>query len=159
MFRHSILLAAALLSAAIPASATEQSAPVLTIALPGGEKQVDLTMAELMAMPTSTITTVTPWHDGEQTFEGVALSDLMETVGTSAEIMRVLALNGYETELPFSDLAEHDPILAYHLNGKPMSVPEKGPLFIIYGFDDKPELSSELYYARAAWQVRSMVIE
>jgi hypothetical protein len=165
MFRHSALLVAALMAATFPSGATEPQsvaagAPILTITFPSGEKPaVDLTMADLMAMPASTVTTVTPWHDGEQTFEGVALADLMETVDASAATMRVQALNGYETELPFSDLAEHDPILAYHLNGKPMSVPEKGPLFIIYGFDDKPELGSELYYGRAAWQVRSLIIE
>jgi hypothetical protein len=163
MLRHSLLLAAALFSVAIPAHATESqdaTAPVLTIQFPdGGKPSVDLTMPELMAMPISTITTTTPWHDGEQTFEGVALSQLMETVGASAELLRVQALNGYETEVPFSDFVEHGPILAFRLNGKEMSVSEKGPLFIVYGFDDKPELNSELFFSRAAWQVRSMSVE
>jgi hypothetical protein len=163
MLRHSLLLAAALLSAAHPGRATEQpqaNAAVLTISFPdAGKPDLDLTMADLMAMPVSSITTTTPWHDGEQRFEGVALSHLMETVGASAQTLRVEALNEYVTELPFSDFADHGPILAYRLNGKEMSVSQKGPLFIIYGFDDKPELNSELFFSRAAWQVRSMSVE
>ncbi|MCU0832783.1 MAG: molybdopterin-dependent oxidoreductase, partial [Rhizobiaceae bacterium] len=135
-------------------------AAVLTISFPdAGKPDLDLTMADLMAMPVSSITTTTPWHDGEQRFEGVALSHLMETVGASAQTLRVEALNEYVTELPFSDFADHGPILAYRLNGKEMSVSQKGPLFIIYGFDDKPELNSELFFSRAAWQVRSMSVE
>ncbi len=133
---------------------------ILTISFKDGSNPAkELTLEQLKALPKSAITTRTPWHDGEQNFEGVALSDLMDFAGAKGGNIHVFALNGYETELPFSDFAEHGPILAYQLNGAPMSIEQKGPLFIIYGFDDKPELNSELYFSRSAWQVRSMTIE
>jgi hypothetical protein len=37
-------------------------------------------------------------------------------------------------------------------------VREKGPLVIIYPFDDQPELRSALRYSRAIWQLRSIEI-
>ena len=35
----------------------------------------------------------------------------------------------------------------------------KGPLFIVYPFDTKPELQSAKFYGRSAWQLKSMDIE
>jgi hypothetical protein len=35
----------------------------------------------------------------------------------------------------------------------------KGPLFIVYPFDSKAELQSSKFYARSAWQLKSMDIE
>ena len=44
-------------------------------------------------------------------------------------------------------------------DGKPMSVRDKGPLFIVFPFDENPALRSELYYGRSAWQVKSITVE
>jgi hypothetical protein len=44
------------------------------------------------------------------------------------------------------------------MNNRPMRVREKGPLFIVYPFDTKAELRSELYYNRAAWQLHILRI-
>ena len=37
-----------------------------------------------------------------------------------------------------------------------MAVRDKGPLVIVYPFDDRPELRTALYYGRAIWQLRSL---
>ena len=39
-----------------------------------------------------------------------------------------------------------------------MSVRDKGPLFVIYPFDEAPELNNETYYGRSAWQVKSIEV-
>jgi hypothetical protein len=44
-------------------------------------------------------------------------------------------------------------ILAIKRNGEYMSVRDKGPLFVIYPYDSSPDLKSQTYYARSAWQV------
>ncbi len=57
-----------------------QNAPVV-LTVTGklrGEAPVELTMAELRALPRAQIRTTTPWHNGEQVFEGVPLSALLE---------------------------------------------------------------------------------
>jgi hypothetical protein len=47
-------------------------------------------------------------------------------------------------------------ILAYRMNGAELSVRDKGPLWIMFPFDDKPELKSELIYSQSVWQLRKM---
>jgi hypothetical protein len=37
-----------------------------------------------------------------------------------------------------------------------MAVRDKGPLFVIYPFDARPELRGAVYYSRSAWQLRTI---
>ena len=50
-------------------------------------------------------------------------------------------------------------LLATRLDGQAMTVREKGPLFIVYPFDDSAELRQERYYARSAWQLRTLEVK
>ena len=159
---------AVLIAAVLPSGAMAQTT---TATLPQAErvvltvegklrdgKPVDLTMEALRKLPKARIATTTPWHDGEQVFEGVPLAALLDHVGARGETLHVIALNKYRTEIPVSDLGRQ-PILAYLRNGAPMSVRDKGPLFVIYPYDRDPALKSELYYGRSAWQVRSISVD
>ena len=141
------------------ASTPQTAQPVLTVTgkLRNGEK-VDLTMAQLRQLPRAQIKTTTPWHDGEQTFEGVPLAALLEHLGAKGDTLNVTALNKYSTVIPASDVS-HQPILAYMRNGEPMAVRDKGPLFVIYPYDRDPALKTERYFSRSAWQVRSIAID
>jgi len=51
-----------------------------------------------------------------------------------------------------------DVIAARLIDERPMPVRERGPLFIIYPFDSRPELKAEKYYARSAWQLRRLEV-
>lgn len=142
-------------------SAWAQSDPViLTIdgAIAGGTP-VDFTRAELEAIGSATIATTTPWSDGTTTFEGVPMSALLAHIGATGETADVLALNNYRTSVPVADFSAYPVILALKKNGEYMAVRDKGPLFIIYPFDDFEELRADIYYSRSAWQVRSMTIK
>ena len=113
--------------------------------------QFDRKMLETMGMVT--IETTTPWHEGKVKFEGVPLDKLMKQVGATGQRVIVVALNDYTTEIPMDDFAKFNVILAIKRNGEYMSVRDKGPLFIIYPYDSNPDLKSQTYYARSAWQV------
>jgi hypothetical protein len=71
--------------------------------------------------------------------------------------MRVIAINDYASTVPVAD-AEFDVVLATHIDGAPIPVREKGPLFIVYNFDGQPRLRTEQYFSRSVWQVKSMEI-
>jgi len=77
----------------------------------------------------------------------------MKQVGATGDRVVVTALNDYTTEIPMEDFAKYKVILAIKRNGEYMPVRDKGPLFIIYPYDSDPELKSQTYYARSAWQV------
>jgi hypothetical protein len=54
------------------------------------------------------------------------------------------------------DPERFDVILAWQLDGKPMSVREKGPLFVMYPFDTQAQLRNAVYFSRCIWQLRSI---
>jgi hypothetical protein len=107
----------------------------------------------LESMGLVTVETTTPWHEGKVKFEGVSLDKLMKQVGASGQRVVVVALNDYTTEIPIDDFGKFNVILAIKRNGEYMSVRDKGPLFVIYPYDSSPDLKSQTYYARSAWQV------
>jgi hypothetical protein len=50
-------------------------------------------------------------------------------------------------------------ILALKRDGEYMPVRDKGPLFIIYPYDNAPELRSQQFYSRSVWQVSRLVVK
>jgi hypothetical protein len=143
--------------------ATPEGKTILTISgeitaknTPDGA-QFDRDMLEKLGM--TTIETTTPWYKGSMTFEGVPLDKLMTEVGATGQRVVAYALNDYSTEIPIEDFAKHHAILALKRNGEYMPVRDKGPLFVIYPYDSDPELKSQVYYARSAWQVAKLVVK
>lgn len=116
-------------------------------------------MAMLAALPQRTTITTSPWYDGKQTFAGPLGWALLNQVGATGTTLKVTALNDYVSEIPVGDFKDYKVILATSLNGEPMSVRDKGPIFIIYPFDEEPSLNNETYYGRSAWQVKSIEVE
>jgi hypothetical protein len=113
-------------------------------------------MAALERLPQRSIRTETPWYSGARTFSGPLLRDVLAAASATGKALRMIALNDYSVEVPVADALEHDVILATALDGKPMSVRDKGPLFVMYPFDAKPQLRNAVYFGRCIWQLRSI---
>lgn len=116
-------------------------------------------MAMLEKLPQRSFTARTPWYPQSMTFSGPLLRDVLKMAGAQGRQLTAFALNDYKTSIPFDDVQRYDVIVARLLNGQPMSVREKGPLFIIYPFDDLPELRTETHYGRSAWQLKTLQVE
>ncbi len=121
---------------------------------------VDFDMAMLESLPQHGFTTATPWFKAPRRFSGPLLRELLATVGAgaAARMLYAVALNNYKVEIPIDDASRYAVLLATRLDGEPMSVRDKGPLFIVYPFDDSSELRSERYYSRSAWQLRRLEV-
>lgn len=141
-------------------SAAAEDAVILTV---DGKTRDGLvhtfTLADLQRLTQDTIRTGTPWTDGQSDYHGVVLAELMEAVGAEGTSAWVAAINDYAADVPLSDFAEYGVVLAYSRDGELLEVQDKGPLFVIYPFDDQPELRSEMYFSRAVWQVSRITIE
>ena len=145
----------------ISSVALAQSDPVI-LTIDGkiaGGVPLNFTSSQLEALGSASIATSTPWHDGKPAFEGVPMSALLAHVGATGDVAEVLALNNYRTTIPLVDFSDYPVLLALQQDGEYMTVRNKGPLFIIYPFDDFHELRTDLYYSRAAWQVRSITVK
>ncbi|KQW31876.1 hypothetical protein ASE36_06585 [Rhizobium sp. Root274] len=121
----------------------------------GNTAEFDLAMLEALAGRKATMET--PWTDGKVTFEGPLLSALLEAVGSTGTLLSVKALNDYAAEVPAED-AKLATMLATRMDGKPMSVRDKGPLMIVYPFDQNPDLYNEKYFSRSVWQIKEIEV-
>lgn len=136
---------------------------VLTISGKISEKNAltsaNFDMAMLEKLPQKTFTTLTPWDKAPIRFTGPLLRDVLAAAKAQGAVINASALNDYQTSIPFEDSQKFDVILAHKMNGEPIPVRTKGPLFIVYPFDDKAELRAAVYYERSAWQLKSLTIE
>jgi hypothetical protein len=122
-----------------------------------GVAAFDLDM--LKAIGEVTFKTSTPWTEGEQSFTGVPLNALLQTVGVTEGTLTAKAINDYAVEIPVSDAVVDGPILAYLQNGNRMSVREKGPLWVVYPYDSKDDYQAEVIYSRSIWQLSSIDVK
>ena len=119
---------------------------------------VSLSIDEFDALaPRTIVKTSTPWHTAT-TFSGISGADFIRVTGAAGQAVTVRAINDYQTTIPISDLRDLGILFVTRMNGKRISVRQKGPVFVIYPFDQRPELKSELYYGRSIWQVNKITV-
>ena len=123
----------------------------------GDTAQFDREMLEAIGLVT--VETANPWYDGRVRFEGVSMDKLMTVVGAEGAKVTAVALNDYVSSLPMEDFKKFNVILAMKRDGNYMPVRDKGPLFVIYPYDSDPQLQSQTYYTRSAWQVAKLIVE
>jgi hypothetical protein len=124
-----------------------------------GGREFRFDRAALEALGVVTMKTSTQFTDGQKTFEGVLLRDVLAHVGAGGKQITAQALNGYETVIPLSDL-EFGPILALRMDGIPLTARDKGPLWIVYPRDQFPDrLSGAEQDQKWIWQLRKLDVE
>lgn len=119
----------------------------------------DFDMDMLAALPQHSFTTKTPWYAAEIKMTGPLLRDVLAAAAAKGTVLTAAALNDYKTTIPIEDARNYNVIVARLMDGQPMSVRNKGPLFIIYPFSAHPELQVERYYNRSAWQLRTLSVK
>lgn len=100
----------------------------------------------------------TPWTAGKVEFSGPLLRAVLAAAGAQGKSLKVIALNDYSAEVPFEDATKIDTMLALTMDGKEMSVRDKGPLFLVYPFDLDHKLFNEKYFARSVWQIKTIEV-
>lgn len=126
---------------------------------PNRDRQAEFDMDMLERMAQTTFTTRTPWYAQARRFTGPLLRDVLAAAGAHGAQLQLSSLNDYRVMLPVDDVLRFDVILARLIDGQPMAVRDKGPLFVIYPFDSHAELRSAVYYSRCAWQLRSIEVQ
>jgi hypothetical protein len=115
--------------------------------------------ALLDALPQKSFVTETPWTKGHVKFTGPLLSDVLKAVNASGTNIKAIALDDYKINIPMEDVKKYGIILARQMDGKMLAVRDKGPLFVMYPFEQFPELKTSIYFSRCIWQLQSIFIE
>ena len=119
-----------------------------------GVAEFDRAMLEQLGL--IRLRTWTPWNDGEAEFEGVPAQRLMEAVGATGSTVHANALNDYESLIPLTDFERYPVLLATRLGGQPLTVRDKGPIWIVYPWSTHPELDDLPTRRKSVWQLRSL---
>lgn len=132
---------------------------VLTVAIntPTKTTSVDYSMLDLDAFEQTEIRTANDFVDGEKTFAGPKLSDLLAPL-TDGSTVTLTAVNEYEVIVPFSEFLDYPVILATRMSGKLLSPRDKGPIWVIYPMSDYADLKDNIYNSRLVWQLRKIEV-
>lgn len=151
--------------AAQPASAAPRGRVLLTVSgavsrpnVAEGPPRHQFDAEMIDALPVRTVRTHTPWHKGLVEFTGPSLADVLEAAGAQGQIAQMTAVNDYQVRMPLAEVLPHRPILARRANGVVLAVRDKGPLFLIFPFDDVAELRTDLYQSRSIWQLKDIEV-
>lgn len=113
--------------------------------------------AMLAEMDWKTLETFTRWTDGPTEFAGVDLADLLEAVGAKGTKIMASALNDYTVEILISEIEANNVFLALDMNGEPMKIRDKGPLWVVYP-QSEDQTTSSAFNDKMIWQLRSIEI-
>ena len=117
----------------------------------GDEAHLDRPLLE--GFGSGTLTTWTPWTDGEIEFEGLPLRDLVLGLQAGGTAIRLRALNDYHVVIPMSDARDYDPLVAWRADGVDLTRRDRGPLWIIYPWSAHPDLDKRVISQRSIWQL------
>ncbi len=115
-----------------------------------------ISLAELAAMPQTTVRAITPWTEGVIEFEGVPFADVAARVGVSSGPVALTALNAYQITLDAGQIIADGGVLAMKMDGKTMSVRDKGPIWLVFPSEAHPELAATDNTHMWIWQVNAI---
>ncbi len=126
---------------------------VLTVNDLADGRSVTFTMEELQALPQASFRTSTIWTDGVNTFSGPTLATVLEAAEMPFNDLRVSAINDYNVDFPADQIQDATPVLTVLINDAPFSVREKGPIWLLFPFDDNVEFRTEDFFTLSVWQL------
>ena len=139
-----------------PASSTT-SKPAKELA--NGSLVASLPIEFFKKLPQHSFVTKTPWYKKPVHFTGPLLRDVLAAAKVKGRVIHAVALDDYQVSIPFSDAAQFDVILAHTMDGETLTAKNKGPLFVVYPYDSKPELQAVRFYERSIWQLKALRFE
>ncbi len=122
------------------------------------EAEYQLARSDLAAFPARTFETKTNWTAGVQKFTGVSLFTVIESLNVEANTVELIAQNDYSVSIKGSEITADGAMIAYLRNDKPMTLRDKGPLWVVYDYDSNPKFQTETIYTRSIWQLDRMII-
>jgi hypothetical protein len=144
------LVACALLAGV--ARAQDPSEVLLELVPPEGES-LQLTRADLEALPQIEFETTTEWTEGSASYRGPRLADVLALAGLQGQPVEATAANDYKVTLTPELIGADYPIIALRINDKPFGLRALGPLWIVYPYDKSADYRSEQVFAASIWQL------
>lgn len=131
---------------------------IQAIANSGCDNAIQLNDDKLSALPQQEFVTHHSWSDKAESFKGPLLSDVLNTTCSNTKKIKLTALNDYAVDMDFSKLEKYQPIVAMSVNGKRLSIREKGPLWIMVPLDKYKDIEERSMDGIMIWQLSDIKI-
>lgn len=144
------------LSPVVGSGPSHADSDTLLVVRKGTANTLNLDLAALDALPQRSFETTTQWTEGKIVFSGPSLEDLLHLVNVSAEdgpVIHMIAENLYEVTLENQLIKADVPIVATRMNGETFGLRDKGPLWVVFPYDQSAEYQSESVYSASIWQL------
>lgn len=138
--------------------AAEDDVPVLRVTGQIENGPVTFSLADLRALPATTLETATVVTDGVHRFTGVLMRELLLRLDAEGDSVIASALNDYVVDIPMRDFETFDVIVAYAMDGAALDRADKGPLWIVYPRDSHAKLQDIRYDYRWVWQLSGLEV-
>ncbi|MCB2055329.1 MAG: molybdopterin-dependent oxidoreductase [Geminicoccaceae bacterium] len=122
-----------------------------------GEARFDRAMLDALGL--RELVSSTPHTQGRPVWRGVGLGALLHRVGARGERAVGFALDGYSVGIPMDVVERYDPIIALEREGKRLRVRDGGPGWVIFPWDEHPEITDQAFSGMSIWQLERLRIE
>lgn len=122
-----------------------------------GVARFDREMLEGLGL--GTLRTSTAWTAGTAEFQGVLVRDLLAAVGAEGELVLATALNDYQITVSMNELRSFPIMLALKMDGKYLTIRDKGPIWIVYPRDQYAHFQNSETDKRWIWQLAKLEIK
>lgn len=152
---------------ASPAHAQSLSTPTERVVLlvDGNVTEANLGNAAVFDLPmlktlgAEQFSSKTEWTEGTPTFTGVPLSALVEKVGATGSEIIATAADGYAISLPMKDIKRYSVLLVHTMDDIELDPADKGPLWIMYRWDQMTAEEIKDKSPNAVWQLQQLTFE
>lgn len=155
-----LIVCAALGCFAVPAAAGQQIYDVTGHIDAAKGPSLSISADEVAAIGATEIsTTIFVMGPEQHKVKGVLMRDLVKYAGGRGTSIKIIALDGYAMDIPMSDFDKYDAVVATEIDGKPLTVRDHGPAWLIYPASQHPELKDTVYDSRSVWQIKTIEID
>ncbi|USD67748.1 molybdopterin-dependent oxidoreductase [Vibrio sp. SCSIO 43136] len=115
--------------------------------------EVEVSLEQIKRLDQVVIDTNTPWTQGMVRFQGPLLKDVLALAQPKGDWLMLRALDQYQASASYSKIIDYQPIVAWKMDGKEMSVRKRGPYWIMFPIDEYEELKAHIFNDYMVWQL------
>lgn len=154
-----VLVAVSIRPREIAAPGQSANAGKVVLTVEGHGRRTTFDMSTLQALPQHIHKVSTPWYLRPVSFQGPLLRDVLATADVSGTRIAAVAVNDFTADIPFEHTEKYDVIVALRMDGRPLPARDKGPLFVIYPYDNLPQKEREKSFGLSVWQLDVLRVE
>ncbi|WP_147307899.1 hypothetical protein [Fulvimarina endophytica] len=134
-------------------------APVIAIAGPSGPVRT-VSREDLAGLEQTVLTTHMPWSPEVHHLEGPSLARFVSsfTQKDAADEISIEAIDGFIVTAPIAELVADGAVLVIRQDGDFLPVSAKGPAFVMFPFEERPEIADRSRFGRCIWQITRITI-